>query len=95
MVADYLWAHTRIIDIYLSETELPDEYAQIIAGWKQRKIGTFLLERRRIRIRPGTTGTRRSGGLLLNPVLTRYIFAKNSPGKFLLAGAVVRLALLA
>lgn len=45
VVADYLWAHTRIIDIYLSERELPDEYAQIIAGWKQRKIGTFLLER--------------------------------------------------
>lgn len=45
VVADYLWAYTRIIDIYLSETELPDEYAQIIAGWKQRKIGSFLLER--------------------------------------------------
>ena len=45
VVADYLWAHTRIIDIYLSETELPDEYAQIIAGWKQCKAGIFVLER--------------------------------------------------
>lgn len=91
VAADYLWAHTRIIDIYLSETEMPDEYAQIIAGWKQRKIGTFLLEQRRISIRPGMTGTRRSGGLPLKPALTRCIFAKKQPRQVLLAGAAVRM----
>ncbi len=88
VVADYLWAHTRIIDIYLSETELPDEYAQIIAGWKQRKIGTFLLERRRISIRPGMTGTRRSGGLPLKPRPDAVHIRKKQPRQGKLAGAV-------
>ena len=45
VIADYLWSHTRAIDFYLSEAELPDEYAQIIAGWKQCKAGIFVLER--------------------------------------------------
>ena len=45
VITDYLWSHTRAIDFYLSEAELPDEYAQIIAGWKQCKAGVFVLER--------------------------------------------------
>lgn len=45
VIADYLWSHTRAIDFYLSEAELPDEYAQIIAGWKQCKAGVFVLGR--------------------------------------------------
>lgn len=44
-IADYLWSHTRILDAYLSETELPEEYAQIIASWKQCKAGRFIVER--------------------------------------------------
>lgn len=45
VIADYLWAHTRILETYLSETELPEEHAQIIASWKQCKTGRFVVER--------------------------------------------------
>lgn len=44
-IADYLWSHTRIIDAYLSETELPDEHVQIVAGWKQCKPGSYIVAR--------------------------------------------------
>ena len=44
-VADYLWSHTGVIEEYLAEAELPEEYAQIVAGWKQCKPGRYILER--------------------------------------------------
>ena len=44
-VADYLWSHTGVIEEYLAVAELPNEHAQIVAGWKQRKSGRYILER--------------------------------------------------
>ena len=44
-IADYLWSHTEVIDEYLAVAELPNEYAQIVAGWKQCKPGRYILER--------------------------------------------------
>lgn len=44
-VADYLWSHTGVIEAYLAEAELPEEYAQIVAGWKRCKPGRYILER--------------------------------------------------
>lgn len=44
-VADYLWAHTAVLDEYLAVAELPEEYAQIVAGWKRCKPGRYILER--------------------------------------------------
>ena len=44
-IADYLWSHISVIEEYLAVAELPEEYAQIIAGWKQCKPGRYILER--------------------------------------------------
>ena len=44
-IADYLWSHTEVLEEYLTVAELPNEYAQIIAGWKQCKPGRYILER--------------------------------------------------
>ena len=44
-IADYLWSHTEVIGEYLAVAELPNEYAQIVAGWKQCKPGRYILER--------------------------------------------------
>lgn len=44
-IADYLWSHIAVIEEYLAVAELPEEYAQIIAGWKQCKPGRYILER--------------------------------------------------
>ena len=44
-LADYLWSHVQVIEEYLAEAGLPEEYAQIVAGWKQCKPGRYLLER--------------------------------------------------
>ncbi len=44
-IAGYLWAHTEIIDEYLSETNLPEEQAQIITGWKRCRSGKHIVER--------------------------------------------------
>ena len=44
-IADYLWSHTGVIEEYLAAVELPKEYAQIVAGWKQCKRGRYILER--------------------------------------------------
>lgn len=44
-IAGYLWAHTEIIDEYLSETNLPEEQAQIITGWKRCRSGKYIVER--------------------------------------------------
>ena len=44
-IADYLWSHIEVIEEYLAIAELPKEYAQIIAGWKQCKPGRYILER--------------------------------------------------
>ena len=44
-ITDYLWSHIEVIEEYLVAAELPNEYAQIVAGWKQRKSGRYILER--------------------------------------------------
>ena len=44
-IANYLWSHTEVIEEYLAVAELPNEYAQIVAGWKQCKSGRYILER--------------------------------------------------
>lgn len=44
-IADYLWAHTGVIEEYLAVTELAEEYAQIVAGWNKCKPGRYILER--------------------------------------------------
>ena len=44
-IADYLWSHIEVIEEYLAIAELPKEYAQIVAGWKQCKPGRYILER--------------------------------------------------
>ena len=44
-IADYLWSHIEVIEEYLAVAGLPEEYAQIIAGWKQCKPGRYILER--------------------------------------------------
>ena len=44
-IADYLWSHIEVIEEYLAAAELPNEYAQIVTGWKQRKSGRYILER--------------------------------------------------
>ena len=44
-IADYLWSHIEVIEEYLAVAELPNEYAQIVAGWKQCKPGRYILER--------------------------------------------------
>ena len=44
-IADYLWSHTGVIEEYLAMAKLPDEHAQIVAGWKQCKSGRYILER--------------------------------------------------
>ena len=44
-IADHLWSHTGIIEEYLAVTKLPDEHARIVAGWKKRRIGRYILER--------------------------------------------------
>ena len=44
-IADYLWSHTGVIEEYLAVADLPKEYAQIVAGWKQCKPGRYILER--------------------------------------------------
>lgn len=43
--ADYLWSHTAVLEEYLAEAELPEEYKQIVAGWKRCKPGRYILER--------------------------------------------------
>ena len=44
-IADYLWSHTGVIEEYLAVAELPNEYAQNVAGWKPCKSGRYILER--------------------------------------------------
>ena len=44
-IADYLWSHTEVLEEYLTVAELPNEYARIVAGWKQCKPGRYILER--------------------------------------------------
>ena len=44
-IADYLWSHIEVIEEYLAAAKLPNEYAQIVAGWKQCKSGRYILER--------------------------------------------------
>ena len=44
-VADYLWSHTAVLEEYLAAAEPPEEYTQIVAGWKRCKPGRYILER--------------------------------------------------
>ena len=45
-VADYLWEHVEEIDDYLTENkDLPEEHRSLIAAWKKRVRGRFVLER--------------------------------------------------
>lgn len=44
-VADYLWFHTAVLEEYPAATALPEEHAQIVAGWKRCKSGRYILER--------------------------------------------------
>ena len=44
-IADYLWSHPGVIEEYLEVSKLPDEYAQVVAGWKRCKPGRYILER--------------------------------------------------
>ena len=39
VIADYLWSHSGVIEEYLAVAALPNEYAQIVAGWKRCKPG--------------------------------------------------------
>ena len=50
-IADYLWSHTEVIDEYLAAAKLQNEYAQIVAGWKQCKSGRYILERHLKKVR--------------------------------------------
>lgn len=50
-IADSLWSHTEVIEEYLAVAELPNEYAQIVAGWKQCKPGRYILERHLKKVR--------------------------------------------
>ena len=44
-IADYLWTHIEVLEEYLAVAELPEEYVQIVAGWKRCKPGRYILER--------------------------------------------------
>jgi len=44
-IADYIWSHTEVIEEYLAVANLPEEYARIVAGWKQCKPGRYIVER--------------------------------------------------
>lgn len=43
--ADYLWSHTVVLEEYLAVAELPEEDAQIVAGWQRCRPGRYILER--------------------------------------------------
>ena len=43
--ADYLWSHPAVLEEYLAAAELPEEDAQIVAGWKRCRPGRYILER--------------------------------------------------
>ena len=43
--ADYLWSHTAVLEEYLATAELPEEDAQIVAGWQRCRPGRYILER--------------------------------------------------
>ena len=44
-VANFLWKRTWVIDDYLNGMKLPEEYREIIQGWKRCIPGKFILER--------------------------------------------------
>ena len=44
-IADYVWSHTEVLKEYLSEAQLPEEQAQIVAGWERCKPGKYIMER--------------------------------------------------
>ena len=45
IVADHVWEHISVIDEYLSDYDLPDEYRSIVLSWKKCISGQFVLER--------------------------------------------------
>lgn len=44
-IADYLWSHTQVLQEYIAYAKLPEEQAQIVAGWAQCKPGKYIMER--------------------------------------------------
>lgn len=44
-IANYLWSHTEMLREYLAEAQLPEEQAQIVAGWEQCKPGKYIMGR--------------------------------------------------
>ena len=46
-VANVLWDNVNLIDQYLAECgeELSEEHKEIVAGWKRRVRGQFIMER--------------------------------------------------
>ena len=44
-VANTLWTNDHLIDEYLKQADLNDEYRELISGWKRHIAGDFILER--------------------------------------------------
>ncbi len=44
-ISNYVWSHTEVLKEYLSEAQLPEEQAQIVAGWERCKPGKYIMER--------------------------------------------------
>ena len=45
VIAKYVWSNPEVIDQYLAHAGLPEEYNEIVAGWKKCRQGTYILER--------------------------------------------------
>lgn len=45
VISNYVWSHTEVLKEYLSEAQLPEEQAQIVAGWERCKPGKYIMER--------------------------------------------------
>ena len=43
--ADYFGSHTAVLEGYPAVAELPEEDAQIVAGWQHCRPGRYILER--------------------------------------------------
>ncbi len=44
-IASHIWNHTAVIDEYLAQTDLLEEYREIISGWKTCRVGKYIIER--------------------------------------------------
>ena len=45
VITDYIWTHTKIIDKYMLNSELPDKKRMIVCRWKKAIHGNFIVER--------------------------------------------------